>query len=104
MRVVLDVDRDPGRGDVRRVQDAARAVGASVRVRSVSDANAAPEPGEAVIFDRAAVPMSIIDRLMAEGRATPPRIRDGSLPPPVAASSGLSATEALLAERWDDPR
>jgi prevent-host-death family protein len=47
---------------------------------------------------------SRLARLVADGRVTPARKSVASLPPPVRASSGQSATEALLAERNADPR
>lgn len=46
-----------------------------------------------------------LERLIAEGKVTPALDPDTStLPPPVKASTGLSATEALLAERRSDLR
>jgi len=43
------------------------------------------------------------DRLVAEGKLTPPLKRQ-SLPPPRPAVAGMTATEALLAERQEDVR
>ncbi len=44
-------------------------------------------------------------RLVAEGKITPPVQPDTSvLPPPVPATTGISATDALLSERREDPR
>ncbi len=44
-------------------------------------------------------------RLVADGKVTPPvRPDTTALPPALAATTGSSATETLLAERRDDPR
>lgn len=48
---------------------------------------------------------SLIDRLVAEGRLTPPLESDTStLPPLVPPAGATTATEALLAERQADTR
>jgi prevent-host-death family protein len=48
---------------------------------------------------------SVWERLVAEGKLTPPTIPDSSrLPQPRPASRGRSATEALLQERRKDVR
>ena len=49
--------------------------------------------------------LSIMSRLIAEGRVSPPANPDTStLPATRSASSGITATEALLAERRGDER
>ncbi len=48
--------------------------------------------------------VSRVARLVAEGRLTPARADFATLPPPVRAPDGASATDALLAERRADPR
>jgi len=49
--------------------------------------------------------VSILERLMETGRATPPPDPDTSvLPPTWPATTGISASEALLVERRSDPR
>jgi prevent-host-death family protein len=47
---------------------------------------------------------SRVARLIAEGRLSPARGDLATLPPPVRARGGASATEALLTERRSDPR
>lgn len=44
------------------------------------------------------------DRLVAEGKLTPPLITAPGLPPARPAAEGSTATEALLAERREDVR
>ncbi len=61
--------------------------------------------GRPVAELRPVQPAKGLERLVAEGRVTPPLNPDtSSLPPLARATSGITATEALLAERSGDPR
>lgn len=45
-----------------------------------------------------------LTRLIAEGRATPARLSPNRLPEPISPTSGMGATDALIAERRSDSR
>ncbi len=71
----------------------------------------AGERFEVTVFGRAVArlePMAApadMERLIEEGKVTPPMNRDSSrLPTPIPGTNGMTATEALLAERRSDDR
>lgn len=88
-------------------------VGAAIFVESVTQAaqgrrgvsSRARDEGRTVYARDAIPPASILQRLIESGRISPPANPDTSvLPPTWPATSGISATESLLAERRSDPR
>jgi antitoxin (DNA-binding transcriptional repressor) of toxin-antitoxin stability system len=99
--IVVELDRAPARSEASRLEAAATAVGRRIEIR-VADADAGEPDGE-LVFDRAHVPMRVIDRLIAEGLARP-AIRRGPFPPPAVVPPGVSATAEVLRERDGDPR
>jgi prevent-host-death family protein len=82
------------------------------RLREYVARVAAGERFEITVFDRPVAELRPIshaspsfERLVAEGRVTPPAMDDTrDLPPPAPASGGITATDALLAERREDVR
>ena len=70
----------------------------------------AGERFEVTVFDRSvaelgpvSVGQSSLDQLIAEGRVTPPlKSQTMGLPEPYPVTTGMTATEALLAERRSD--
>ena len=83
------------------MEAAATAAGRRIEIRVVK-ANAGEPDGE-LVFDRASVPMRVIDRLVAAGRARP-AIRRRPFPRPEPARSGRSAADEIIRERNEDPR
>ena len=100
--VTVVIDHEPARAELGRIEAAATASGRKVVVR-IAGADDADNADEEVLFDRSAVPVRAIDRLIAEGRARPAvaggRFRPGSLLP-----AGVSATAEVLRERAGDDR
>jgi antitoxin (DNA-binding transcriptional repressor) of toxin-antitoxin stability system len=71
----------------------------------------AGERFEVTVFGRAIAELgppsrhaTTLDRLVQEGRVSLPAVETGDLPAPRPARAGMTATEALLAERKADPR
>lgn len=105
--VVLDVvlDRREAAAMVRRAIEDIPVV-AEIKVMAASDVPVArPGPVRRVLTVYARDRVSIMERLIETGRATPPLNPDTSvLPPTWPSTTGITASEALLAERRDDPR
>ena len=100
--VVVVVDRELARAEIGRVEAAAEASGRHVVVR-LAEGDEPAMPDEDVLFDRRAVPLRAIDRLIADGRARPARPRR-PLPPRAVLAPGVSATAEVLDERAGDAR
>jgi prevent-host-death family protein len=103
MRVVVDVEREPSRGESARIAQVAGSLGAEVRVRSGRPPGEPPEPDEEIVFDRVDVPISILEQMIADGRAHPPTLF-GPFPMPTArAAPGRSASDEIIREREESP-
>ena len=112
--VILDdvPDRDAARVEVRR-SFADIPVSAEILIASAAEVDAGPTGASRRalaegrnIYARDAVPaVSILQRLIDTGRATPPANPDTSvLPARWPSMGGITATDALLAERREDLR
>lgn len=95
--VIIDLDREPERNQIGRIGHAVETAGTRVRIRTGAGTDT-PETDEEIIFDRARVPLSVLDRLLADGRATAPRLQ-APFEMPARAGSGMSASEALRQQR-----
>ena len=95
--VIIDLDREPERSQAHRIEEAADIAGARIAIRIGVDTEP-PDADEVIIFDRARVPLSVLDRLLAGGKATAPRVR-APFEMPARAGSGMSASEALRQQR-----
>ncbi len=95
--VIIDLDREPARSEVGRIGQAVETAGTRVRIRTGAETDT-PGADEEIIFDRARVPLSVLDRMLADGRATAPRLQ-APFEMPARAGSGMSASEALRQQR-----
>lgn len=105
--VVLDdvPDRDEATKMAHRAIEDIPVV-AEIEVMSARDASVArPGPGRRMLTLYSRDRVSIMERLIETGRATPPLNPDTSvLPRRWPVTTGITASEALLAERREDPR
>jgi len=105
--VVLDdlSDRDEATMMVHRAIEDIPVV-AEIEVMSARDATVVrPRTGRRMLTMYSRDRVSIMERLIETGRATPPLNPDTSvLPPTWPSTTGITASEALLAERREDPR
>jgi prevent-host-death family protein len=103
LRVVVDVEREPSRGETARITQMAASLGAEVRIRAGRPPGEPPEADEEIVFDRVDVPISILEQMIADGRAHPPTLSGPFPMPTTQAAPGRSASEEIIREREESP-